>query len=112
MKYWLVEYLDGSEWKVAGTTKDGDGFKYNVELFYASESGKQTNTTIEPTVTLTSDTPCAKFRITAVANNNSESGNPVTLIDASGALRFAGEDCNEKTPHYSVKEHPIIDVVE
>lgn len=112
MKYWLVEYLDGSEWKVAGTTKDGDGFKYNVELFYSSDSGKQTNTTIEPTVTLTSDTPCAQFRITAVANNNSESGNPVTLIDASGALRFAGEDTNAKTPQYSVKDHPIIDVVE
>ena len=112
MKYWLVEYLDGSEWKVAGTANEGDGFKYNVELKYASGSGNQTNTTIEPTVTLTSDTPCAQFRITAVANNNSESGNPVTLIDASGALRFAGEDCNEKTPHYSVKEHPIIDVVE
>ncbi len=112
MKYWLVEYLDGSEWKVAGTANEGDGFKYNVELKYVSESGNQINTTIEPTVTLTSDTPCAQFRITAVANNNCESGTPVTVINASGALRFAGEDCNDKTPHYSVKEHPIIDVVE
>ena len=112
MKFWLVEYLDGTEWKVAGTAKEGDGFKYNVELFYASGSGNQTNTTIEPTVTLTNDTPCAQFRITAVSNANSESGNPVTLIDSSGALRFAGEDCNAKTPQYSVKEHPIIDVVE
>ena len=112
MKYWLVEYLDGSEWKVAGTTKDGDGFKYNVELFYASGSGNQTNTTIEPIVTLTSDTPYARFRIKAVSNAACETGEPVTLIDTSGALRFAGEDTNAKTPQYSVKDHPIIDVVE
>ncbi len=112
MKYWLVEYLDGDEWKVAGTTKDGDGFKYNVELFYASGSGNQTNTTIEPIVTLTSDTPYARFRIKAVSNAACETGEPVTLIDTSGALRFAGEDTNAKTPQYSVKDHPIIDVVE
>lgn len=111
MKYWLVEYLDGDEWKVAGEAKDGDGFKYNVELFYADGSGNQTNTFINPTVTLTKTTDAAVFRITAVSNIGSD-GNAVTLINKSQALRFAGEDCNANTPHYSVKEHPMIKVVE
>jgi len=111
MKYWLVEYLDGDEWKVAGETKDGDGFKYNVELFYTDGSGNQTNTFINHTVTLTKDTDAAVFRITAVSNTGSD-GNAVSIINKSQALRFAGEDCNANTPEYSVKEHPMIKVVE
>lgn len=112
MKYWLVEYLDGEEWKVAGDTKDGADFKYNVELFYAEGTGNQTNTLINPVVTLTKDTEAAMFRITAVSNAGCMDGAPVTLINKSHALRFAGEDCNANTPDYSVKEHPMIKVVE
>ena len=112
MKYWLVEYLDGDEWKVAGTAKEGDGFKYNVELTYADGSGNQTNTVINPVVTLSKDTEAAIFRITATSNAGCMDGAPVTLINKSHALRFAGEDCNANTPHYSVKEHPMIKVVE
>lgn len=112
MKYWLVEYLDGEEWKVAGTAKDADGFKYNVELTFAEGSGNQTNTVINPVVTLSKDTEAAIFRITATSNAGCMDGAPVTLISASHALRFAGEDCNANTPHYSVKEHPMIKVVE
>lgn len=112
MKYWLVEYLDGDEWKVAGTAKEGDGFKYNVELTYADGSGNQTNTVINPVVTLSKDTEAAIFRITATSNAGCMDGAPVTLINKSHALRFAGEDCNANTPQYSVKEHPMIKVVE
>lgn len=112
MKYWLVEYLDGNEWKVAGTAKEADGFKYNVELTYAEGSGNQTNTVINPVVTLSKDTEAAIFRITATSDAGCMDGAPVTLINASHALRFAGEDCNANTPQYSVKEHPMIKVVE
>ena len=112
MKYWLVEYLDGDEWKVAGTAKEADGFKYNVELTFAEGSGNQTNTVINPVVTLSKDTEAAIFRITATSDAGCMDGAPVTLINASHALRFAGEDCNANTPHYSVKEHPMIKVVE
>lgn len=111
MKYWLIEYLDGEEWKPALETKDGDGFKYNVELFFASGAGNETNTFIEPTVTLTKDTEAAKFRITAVSNIGAD-GTKVEVITAAGALRFSGEDCNANTPEYSVKRHPVIDVVQ
>ena len=111
MKYWLLEDLDGDEWKVAGETKDGDGFKYNVELFYTDGGGNQTNTFINHTVTLTKDTDAAVFRITAVSNTGCD-GNAVSIINKSHALRFAGEDCNASTPEYSVKEHPMIKVVE
>jgi len=110
MKYWLVEYLDGEEWKVAGETKEAaDGAKYNVELFYGET---QTNTFIEPTVTLTKDTPAATFRITCVSNAQASDGAALTLINKSHALRFAGEDTNEATPQYSVTQHPMIKVVE
>ena len=111
MKYWLIEYLDGEEWKPALTVKDGDGFKYNVELFYASGQGNETNTFIEPTVTLSKDTEAAKFRMTATSNIGAD-GTAVTVISAAGALRFSGEDCNANTPEYSVTRHPIIDVVQ
>lgn len=111
MKYWLIEYLDGDEWKPALETKDGDGFKYNIELFYASGAGNETNTFIEPTVTLSKDTEAAMFRITAVSNVGAD-GATVEVITAAGALRFSGEDCNANTPEYSVKKHPVIDVVE
>ena len=110
MKYWLIEYLDGDEWKAALPVKDGDGFKYNVELFW--ETGNQTNTNINPTVTLSKDTEGAIFRMTAVSDCTAGEGTPVGVISASHALRFAGEDCNANTPHYSVKEHPMIKVVE
>lgn len=111
MKYWLIEYLDGDEWKPALETKDGNGFKYNVELFYASGAGNETNTFIEPTVTLSKDTDAAVFRMTAVSNMGAD-GAVVEVITAAGALRFSGEDCNANTPEYSVKRHPVIDVVE
>ena len=110
MKYWLIEYLDGEEWKPALTVKDGDGFKYNVELFWAE--GAQTNTFIEPVVTLSKNTDGAIFRMTCVSNAGAGDGLPVEILNKSHALRFAGEDCNANTPEYSVKDHPTIKVVE
>lgn len=109
MKYWLIEYLDGDEWKPALPVTDGDGFQYNIELFF--EEGAQTNTEIEPTVTLSKDTDAAQFRITCTSSMGT-GGSDISVINAAWALRFAGEDCNANHPEYSVKRHPIIDVVE
>ena len=111
MKYWLIEYLDGDEWKPALPVQNGNGFNYNVELFYTSGQGNETNTFIEPTVTLSKDTEAAMFRMTATSNIGADGG-AVDVITAAGALRFAGEDCNANTPQYSVTRHPIIDVVQ
>lgn len=121
MKYWLVEYLDGETWKPAGETTTKDDFTYNLELYHGkthinatidpSYEYEQINTRIDRTVTLSSDTPKAQFRITCVATTGAD-GNPVTQLAASYVLRFAGETTNAKTPYYAETEHPRIEVVE
>lgn len=121
MKYWLVEYLDGETWKPAGETTTKGDFTYNLELFFGVDqiqayvnpewTDKQINTRIDRTVTLSSDTPKAQFRITCVSNIGAD-GNPVSQLAGSYVLRFAGESTNANTPQYSETEHPRIEVVE
>ena len=121
MKYWLVEYLDGETWKPAGETTTKDDFTYNLELYFGvaqiqaavnpAWEDKQINVRIDRTVTLSSDTPKAQFRITCVATIGAD-GNPVSQLAGSYVLRFAGEDTNANTPQYAETEHPRIEVVE
>ena len=67
---------------------------------------------MEATVTLSNDTKFAQFKMTCVTNAGAGDGLPVEKLAAGYTLRFAGEDCNAKTPHYSVTQHPLIEVVE
>jgi len=113
-KYWMFEYLDGTTWKPALDVKKVGDVDYTTEFFYAEGSGNQTNTTVEATVTLTAEsTEYAQFRLTCVSNLECVDGvTPLTLISKSIVFRFAGETCNANTPHYSVTQHPLIEVVE
>ncbi len=113
-KYWMFEYLDGTTWKPALDVKKVGDVDYTTEFFYAEGSGNQTNTTVEATVTLTAEsTEYAQFRLTCVSNLECVDGvTPLTLINKSIVFRFAGETCNASTPHYSVTQHPLIEVVE
>lgn len=121
MKYWLVEYLDGETWKPAGETTAKDDFTYNLELYHGKDhinatidpsyEYEQINTRIDRTVTLSSDTPKAQFRISCVATIGAN-GSPVTQLAGSYVLRFAGETTNANTPYYAETEHPRIEVVE
>ena len=112
MKYWKLEYLDGTTWKLAKEAKQIGDITYTEEFFYTSGSGKQTNSTVEATVTLSADTEVAQFKMTCVKNAAAGDGTEVQKLAGGYTLRFAGEDCNDKTPHYSVTQHPLIEVVE
>ena len=112
MKYWKLEYLDGTTWKLAKEAKQIGDITYTEEFFYASGSGNQTNSTVEATVTLSADTEVAQFKMTCVKNAAAGDGTEVQKLAGGYTLRFAGEDCNAKTPHYSVTQHPLIEVVE
>lgn len=112
MKYWKLEYLDGTTWKLAKEAKQIGEITYTEEFFYTSGSGKQTNSTVEATVTLSADTEVAQFKMTCVKNAAAGDGTEVQKLAGGYTLRFAGEDCNDKTPHYSVTQHPLIEVVE
>lgn len=113
-KYWMFEYLDGTTWKPALEVKKIGDVDYTTEFFFAAGSGNQVNTNVEATVTLTAEsTESAQFRLTCVSNLEVVDGvTPLTLINKSIVFRFAGESCNESTPHYSVTQHPLIEVVE
>lgn len=113
-KYWMFEYLDGTTWKPALEVKKIGDVNYTTEFFFAAGSGNQTNTNVEATVTLTAEsTESAQFRLTCVSNLQSNDGvTPLTQISKSIVFRFAGESCNANTPHYSVTQHPLIEVVE
>ncbi len=112
MKYWKLEYLDGTTWKLAKEAKQIGDITYTEEFFYTAGSGKQTNSTVEATVTLSADTEVAQFKMTCVKNAAAGDGTEVQKLAGGYTLRFAGEDCNDKTPHYSVTQHPLIEVVE
>ena len=112
MKYWKLEYLDGTTWKLAKEAKQIGDITYTEEFFYTAGSGKQTNSTVEATVTLSADTEVAQFKMTCVKNAAAGDGTEVQKLAGGYTLRFAGEDCNAKTPHYSVTQHPLIEVVE
>ena len=63
-------------------------------------------------MTLSADTEVAQFKMTCVKNAAAGDGTEVQKLAGGDTLRFAGEDCNAKTPHYSVTQHPLIEVVE
>ena len=118
MKYWKLQYLDGTEWKPVAdqiktaTTANGT-FEYTHELIW---NDLQYNTFVDAIVTLTASTSEVQFKFECVDNTWCD-GTPWAegyKFDGAFELRFAGYDStdNEKKPNYRVFKRPVIEVVQ
>lgn len=91
MKYWRLEYIDGTEWKAAlPTTKEtvnGEEVEHNIVM---NEDGS-TNVTVNTTVTLSAATKDIKFRMVCVANAQANGGAALEKPNG-GTCRLAGAE--------------------
>lgn len=91
MRYWRLEYIDGTEWKAAmPTTKEtinGTEAEYNVSMF---DDGS-TNVEVNTTVTLSAPTKDIKFRMLCVANAQANGGAALEKPNG-GTCRIAGAE--------------------
>ena len=89
MKYWRLEYLDGSEWKPAMATEtatiNGAETAYNIVM---NADGK-TNVEVDATVTLAAASDKVQFRMLCVANDQAN-GNGAIEVPNGGTCRIAG----------------------
>ena len=99
MKYWLLEYKDGSEWKpVSATTTEeinGASATYNIKHNNADELP------IDVTVTMAKAFKSVEFRMTCVANAQAKGGAALAKPNG-GTHRFSGDETTA----------PVIQVVE
>lgn len=99
MKYWLLEYKDGSEWKpVSATTTEeinGKSATYNIKHNNADELP------IDVTVTMAKAFKSVEFRMTCVANAQAKGGAALAKPNG-GTHRFGGDETTA----------PVIQVVE
>lgn len=108
MRYWLMEYKDGNEWKPLLTTtteniETGENVTYNI---------KHDNTTefpINVVVTLTQPTKRVEFRQTCVANAQA-SGKGALTAPNGGTHRYQGSLASDGSTNTSTKI--IVGVVE
>jgi hypothetical protein len=118
MKYWKLQYLDGTEWKPVAdqiktaTTANGT-IEYTHELIW---NDLQYNTFVDAIVTLTASTSEVQFKFECVDNTWAD-GTPWAVdykFDGAFELRFSGYDStsNEKMPNYRVFKRPVIEVVQ
>ncbi len=101
MKYWRLEYIDGTEWKSAmPTTKEtinGAEAEYNIAM---NDDGS-TNVEVNTSVVLSAATKDIKFRMICVANAQANGGAAIEKPNG-GTCRIAGAEGTS----------PVIKVVE
>ncbi len=95
-KYWILEYLDGSEWLPATTTITEIDSATNEEVTYTHAHDNTDELPIDVTVTLANaiSNGSIKFRHTCVANSQA-SGSGALSNPNTGTHRFRGEDSFE-----------------
>ena len=89
LKYWLAEYLDGTEWKPlmeTSTVKSGD-----AEVVYNINHNNTANFPVDFTYKVGTATKEVKIRITAVALDQANGKGPITKPNG-GTVRIKGND--------------------
>ena len=89
LKYWLAEYLDGTEWKPlmeTSTVKSGD-----AEVVYNINHNNTANFPVDFTYKVGTATKEVKIRITAVALDQASGKGPITKPNG-GTVRIKGND--------------------
>ena len=92
MKYWRLEYLDGTEWKPAMATTtvkvtDGTEIAYNIEMNADGSTNVEVNTVVE----YANDTAEPCFRMLCLANEQANGNGPLEAIN-TGTCRIAGAE--------------------
>ena len=94
-RHWRLEYLDGTEWKVAGTLQttnapDGTEVRYTQDM-YPGGSGDEYNQFISQVVKYENTTSQVKFRWYVASNIIAKDGTQMTApTTASARLDFSG----------------------
>lgn len=101
-KYWRLEYLDGTEWKVAGTplktTEPGEEIVYT----HAMNADGSTNIFVNTTVTYQNATPTHEFRFVCAANWQAKGGKLATRN--GGSARLSVTDPNDPDRQPTIKK--------
>ncbi len=84
-KYWVIEYLDGEEWKPAAELKTADEVEHNLVM----EKDGKTNSTVDVEFTTTADMPNLQFRQRVVSMIQASGGDALTKPNG-GTARIAG----------------------
>ena len=92
MKYWRLEYLDGTEWKPAMATKtvkltDGTEVDCNIEM----NADGSTNVEVDVVVEYANDTAEPCFRMLSLSVEKAEGTGPLEAIN-TGTSRIAGAE--------------------
>lgn len=105
-RYWILEYLDGSDWKPFGEkrtlSEEGERIEYTLDLvtdLLTPQTVGTSNAMIDSYLTLTSPIQAqgsVQIRYRCVSNMNC-AGNPLTA-GHSGTSRIAGAASGELTP--------------
>ncbi len=117
MRYWKIEYLDGTEWKVAKATTSKtvgeETFDYNIELPYNTGAEQvEQNVEIDQTVTLSASAKTVQFRVTCVSTAMADGSGLLESLAGNYVVRLSGEDANASTPYLKTTKSPIIEVIE
>ncbi len=105
-RYWVVEYLDGSDWKPAmelSTAEEDTSLQYNVKM---ADDGS-TNVTVDATFTTTAAMTTMQVRMRCAGTYRADNGKALTAVNG-GTCRIAGAAAEEGKDTTS----PIFEVVE
>lgn len=102
-KYWILEYLDGKTWKVAGTPLQSTDMPegQNVTYTHAMNSDGATNVTINETFVLTRNVEHGQFRFRCVANWQAN-GSGALATRNGGSARLAVASAGNTAPQPTV----------
>lgn len=111
MKYWLMQYKDGGEWKTAGTAKT-ETVTYNASstsVTYTHALNNTDNLNIDQTMTFTSAIPDGnvQVRFTCAANWQASGKGPLTAPNG-GTVRWQGNDNPAPAEGEALVEGPIL----
>lgn len=95
-KFWRLEYLDGSEWKVAGTALKTSETGEEITYTHAMNSDGSTNVFVDTQVTYSSETPVIEFRFVCAANWQAN-GKGALAARNGGSARLSITDANDSS---------------
>ncbi|MGI5847165.1 MAG: BACON domain-containing protein [Candidatus Cryptobacteroides sp.] len=97
-KYWILEYLDGKTWKVAGTPKVSEDTDIpKVTYTHQQADDGSTNITIDETVTFTRNVEHGQFRFRSVTSKQANDGSVLTKRN-TGSARLAVSSAKHVAP--------------
>ena len=98
MKFWLLEYLDGDEWKVAGTPQTSTEPGYEVQYTVATNPDGSTNVPVMETIRFRRNNEHLQIRMRCSALWRGGGGTTATRSTASSRLSITNVDDDTYRP--------------